>query len=128
MSWLVVLCVGCLVLPGCGGAMTRANYEKIQEGKTTLSEAEGLMGGKPVEVAADQFSKLIGAGADAVSQLSGGKDAGAAFKGAGDLMGNAMGAALNFVGVKYYRWGDESKYVLVLVAGDKIQKKWEKGL
>jgi hypothetical protein len=40
---LVLLVVTCLLLPGCKSKITKANFDKIQDGMT-LEEVEGILG------------------------------------------------------------------------------------
>jgi hypothetical protein len=118
LSWLVVLCLGCLVLPGCGGGLSKASFDKITTGQS-LTDVEGLLGGKGTEMTGDAANTLMKGMGDFAGK-AGGKEA-------GDAMG-ALGGMVNLLMPKVYRWGDDNKYIIVAVMGGKVVGKDQKGL
>jgi len=96
-----VFCTTLLV--GCGGgAVTKENYDKITEdGKTSLADAEKVMGGKGTELKDEDAEKIFT---------------------------EKYKAAKLLAGAKAVRWGDDSKYIAVMVVSDKVAAKEKKGI
>jgi len=125
---VAVVCALCLTLSGCGGGgLSKATFDSIKPGMT-MAEVEKVVGSKGQDLAGDAakaMTKGMGDMGKAVGDAAGG-DAGKAMGDAGKLMGGMMEAMAGMQ--KVVRWGDDSKYIVVVFMGDKVVAKDSKGL
>jgi hypothetical protein len=117
---------------GCGGGLSKANFESVKDdGSQSLADVEKALGAKPTEVTGDEakavvkgVAKLAGDATKKAAEAVGVDDPGKKLIGAGL---DALAAAADLA-PKVYRFGDESKNIVVVVVDGKVVGKASKGL
>jgi hypothetical protein len=109
-----VLLLG-LAATGCGGGLSKGNYEKIKQGMA-LKEVEDLLGGKGTEVAPAELLKLPGM--EDLKQSD--KD---------EKPPPTPGVPpMNLSAYTWIKWGDDQKFVVVAFQDGKEITKRQHGL